>query len=105
MCSGVSDVSAKCTIRLRRCTDDTDITTVHLHLFDPVQMMQTDVIAHKPGLEEVLRQADEISHNNTDTRVAAYAQQLNNRYKNVATSVKVSVKDADILVQNCSFSF
>ena len=77
-----------------RCTaDDFDIATVHLHLFDPVQMMQTDVIAHKPGLEEVLRQADEISHNNTDTRVAAYAQQLNNRYKNVATSVKVSLID------------
>ena len=53
------------------------------------QMMQTDISAHKPGVEEVVKQAADISHNNTDTRVMTYAQQLSTRYSNVATSVEV----------------
>ena len=55
-------------------------------------MMQTDVAAHKPGVESVLKQATDISQSNTDTRVASYAEQLNSRYKSIANAVKVSVK-------------
>ena len=55
-----------------------------------LQMIQTDITAHKPGLDSVTKQAEEISRNNADTRVATYAEQLNARYKSAASSVKVT---------------
>ena len=43
-------------------------------------------------MEEIVAEAAQISQNTADSRTGTYAQQLNNRFTNLATSVKVSNK-------------
>ena len=55
-----------------------------------LQIIDTDVAAHKPGLDSLMKQAEEISRSNTDSRMKTYAEQVGSRYSAVAATVKVS---------------
>ena len=53
------------------------------------QTIETDVQAHKPGLDQLSRQAEEIAESSADSRLPSYVQQLEARFKALSANVKV----------------
>ena len=53
------------------------------------QRIQEDIVAHQETMDNVLKQAKQISMNSSDTRTQQYATQLKTRFDALAGNVQV----------------